>query len=94
MNSDLESMAAYYFWMVVVGVVVYMAILDKNVVDFIYLFFLGVWVQLKKYYYMVRLHPFWIMNPVGKYFMMRKYRKLAEEIKSNLETESEEVRTH
>ena len=43
---------------------------DENVAEFVNLFFLGVWVQLKKYYYMVKLHPFWIMNPVGKWWMM------------------------
>lgn len=90
MNSSFDSMTAYYFWMVVIGVVVYMAILDKNVLDFINLFFLGVWVQLRKYYYMVRLHPIWIMNPLGKYLMMRKYRKLAQEIMTNLEAQPEE----
>lgn len=84
-------MAAYYFWLFVFGLIVYAAILDKNVLDFVNLFFLGVWVQLKKYYYMVKLHPIWIMNPLGRYLMMRKYRKLAQEIMTNLEATDEEV---
>ena len=83
-------MTAYYFWMVVIGVVVYMAIMDRNVLDFINLFFLGVWVQLRKYYYMVRLHPFWIMNPLGKYLMMRKYRKMAEELMAEVQQQKED----
>jgi hypothetical protein len=29
---------------------------------------------------MVTMHPFWFMNPVGKWWMMRKYRKIAKEI--------------
>lgn len=78
-------MVAYYFWVLVFGAVIYMAILDRNVLEFVNLFFLGVWVQLRKYYYMVMLHPFWIMNPVGRWWMMRKYRKLAQEIMVNLE---------
>lgn len=82
---------AYYFWLIVGGAVVYMCIVDENVLEFVNLFFLGVWVQLKKYYYMVKLHPFWIMNPVGKYFMMRKYRKLAEELIVKIEEKNEEV---
>lgn len=84
-------MAAYYFWLLVFGAIVYMAILDKNVLEFISVFFLGVWVQLRKYYYMVKLHPIWIMNPLGRYLMMRKYRKLAQEIMTNLEAKDEEV---
>ena len=84
-------MAAYYFWLCVFGLIVYAAILDKNVLEFVNLFFLGVWVQLRKYYYMVKLHPIWIMNPLGRYLMMRKYRKLAQEIMTNLEATDEEV---
>lgn len=84
-------MAAYYFWLLVFGAIVYMAILDKNVLEFINVFFLGVCVQLRKYYYMVKLHPIWIMNPLGRYLMMRKYRKLAQEIMTNLEAKDEEV---
>ena len=81
---------AYYFWLIIGGAVVYMCIVDENVLEFVNLFFLGVWVQLKKYYYMVKLHPFWFMNPVGKYFMMRKYRKLAEELIVKIEEKNEE----
>ena len=83
-------MAAYYFWLILGGVVVYMCIVDENVLEFINLFFLGVWVQLKKYYYMAKLHPFWIMNPVGKWLMMRKYRKMAEELSQKIEARNEE----
>ena len=76
-NMDL---AIVYFWTFIFVVVLYMMAVDKNVAEFVPLFFLGVWVQLKKYYYMVLLHPFWIMNPIGRWWMMRKYRKLAESI--------------
>ena len=72
--------------------ILYMMIVDKNFAEFFYLFFMGVWVQLKKYYYMVKLHPFWIMNPIGKWWMMRKYRKMAEEMmKSIKETNTNET---
>ena len=81
---------AYYFWLIIGGAVVYMCIVDQNVLEFVNLFFLGVWVQLKKYYYMAKLHPFWIMNPVGKYLMMRKYRKMAEELIVKIEEKNEE----
>ena len=81
----------YLLWLTLFLVVLYMMTVDENVAEFVNLFFLGVWVQLKKYYYMVRLHPFWITNPIGKWMMMRKYRKLAQEIMTNLEATDEEV---
>ena len=70
----------YLLWAFLFGVIFFMMQEDENVAEFVNLFFLGVWVQLKKYYYMVKLHPFWIMNPVGKWWMMRKYRKMAEKM--------------
>lgn len=83
-------MTAYYFWLFVGGVAVYMMIVDKNVAEFINLFFLGVWVQLKKYYYMVKLHPFWFMNPIGKWWMTRKHNKMAEKMIAELEARQKE----
>lgn len=78
----------YLLWLTLFCVVMYMMTVDENVAEFVNLFFLGVWVQLRKYYYMVRLHPFWIMNPIGKWWMMRKYRKIAEEMMKSIETET------
>ena len=78
----------YLLWLTLFCVVLYMMTVDENVAEFVNLFFLGVWVQLKKYYYMVRLHPFWIMNPIGKWMMMRKYRKMAEQMMKSIETET------
>ena len=75
--------AVIYFWTIVFSVVVYMMIVDKNVAEFVPLFFMGVWVQLRKYYYMVVMHPFWFTNPIGRWWMMRKYRKLAQDILNN-----------
>lgn len=83
-------MTAYYFWLFVGGVAVYMMIVDKNVAEFINIFFLGVWVQLKKYYYMVKLHPFWIMNPIGRWRMKRKHDKMAEEMIAMFEARQKE----
>ena len=80
----------YLLWLTLFCAVLYMMTVDENVAEFVNLFFLGVWVQLKKYYYMVRLHPFWIMNPIGKWWMMRKYRKMAEEMMKSIQTETNE----
>ena len=66
--------------LVVFGFVAYFVATEESVAYFVDLFFQGVWVQLRKYYYMVTMHPFWFMNPVGRWWMMRKYRKIAKEI--------------
>ena len=80
----------YLLWLTLFCAVLYMMTVDKNVAEFVNLFFLGVWVQLKKYYYMVKLHPFWIMNPIGKWWMMRKYRKMAEEMMKSIKENQEQ----
>ena len=84
------SVVAYYFWLIFFGAVIYMMIVDKNVTEFVYLFAQGVVIQLRKYYLLVRLHPFWITNPVGKWWMMRKYRKMAEEMMLRVKENNEE----
>ena len=80
----------YLLWLTLFCAVLYMMTVDENVAEFINLFFMGVWVQLKKYYYMVKLHPFWIMNPIGKWWMMRKYRKMAEEMMKSIKENNPE----
>lgn len=79
-------MIAYYFWLFVIGIVVYMMIVDKNVYEFVNLFFLGVWIQLKKYYLMAILHP---RNPITNWIMERKMKKLADELMKEYGIEEE-----
>ena len=67
----------YLLWFALFAAVLYMMSVDENVAEFINLFFLGVWIQLKKYYYMAILHP---RNPITNWIMERKMRKLAEEL--------------
>ena len=73
-------MTTYYIWLALFGFVGYYVATDESVAEAVYIFFLGVWVQIRKYYYMVTMHPFWFTNPVGRWWMMRKYRKIAKDI--------------
>ena len=82
-------MTTYYIWLALFALVGYFIVTDESVAEAFHIFFLGVWVQLRKYYYMVTMHPFWFMNPVGKWWMMRKYRKIAKEIMKELGVEEE-----
>ncbi len=77
-------MTTYYIWLFLFGVVGYFVVTDESIAEFVNLFIMGVWVQLHTYYLLVRMHPFWIMNPIGRYFMNRKYRKMAEEMIAKL----------
>ena len=69
--------STYLLWFALFAAVMYMMAVDENVAEFVNLFFLGVWIQLKKYYYMAILHP---RNPITNWIMERKMRKLAEEL--------------
>ncbi|QIN97007.1 hypothetical protein [Synechococcus phage MA10] len=84
-------MSNYYIWLALFAFVGYYVATDEAVAEQFYVFFLGVWVQLRKYYYMVTMHPFWFMNPVGKWWMMRKYRKIAREIMKEQGIKDEEA---
>ena len=79
-------MVAYYFWMTVLGVRAYMMIVDKNVTEFVNLFFMGVWIQLRKYYWMAILHP---RNPITNWMMERRAKKMAKELMKEFGIEEE-----
>ena len=76
------------FWFLLFGYVGYHVVTNESDAEAVNLFFMGVWVQIRKYYYMVKLHPFWITNPIGQWWMMRKYRKMAEEIRKEFEVQN------
>ena len=56
----------------------YLVATDETIAEYFNLVVLTVWIKVRKAYLLVKLHPFWIMNPLGRYLMMRKYRKMAE----------------
>lgn len=68
-------------------VVAYFVATDESVAEYVNLIFMGAWVQIRKYYYMVTMHPFWIMNPIGRWWMMRKYRRMAEQMLKSIKTQ-------
>lgn len=68
---------SYLLWLSLFAAIAYMVAVDKNVAEFINLFFMGVGIQLRKYYYMVILHP---RNPITNWIMERKMKKLAKEM--------------
>lgn len=72
------------------GVIGYMVVIDSNVAEFVNLTLASIGVWFRKRYLMLKLHPFWIMNPVGKYLMMRKYRRMAEDMLQSIKETQEQ----
>jgi hypothetical protein len=69
-----------------------MMIIDQNVGDFIVILSRIFKNKFEKIYWMIRFHPAILTSPIGRWWMMRKYMKIAEEIKTNLETDNNEKR--
>ncbi len=72
-------------------VIAYFVATDESVAEYFNLIMLGAWVQIRKYYYMATLHPFWIMNPMARWLMMRKYRRMAEEMLKSIKSKETET---
>ena len=71
-------------------VLAYFVATDESVAEYVNLIIKGAWVQIQKYYLMARFHPFWYTNPVGKWWMMRKYRRMAKEMLDSIKAEEKE----
>ena len=71
-------------------VIGYMVVTDQNVAEFVNLVLQSIGLWFRKRYLLVKMHPFWIMNPVGKYFMMRKYRRMAEDMLQSVKETQEQ----
>jgi hypothetical protein len=55
-------------------------LVDKNVAEYILLIFKIIRVNFERLLWMIRFHPFWIRNPIGKWWAMRKYEKMIREL--------------
>jgi len=64
-------------WLGLFGLVVYFVLVDKNVAEYVNLIIEGSWIQLRKWYWMARLHP---KNPITNLIMEYKMKKLAKEL--------------
>lgn len=77
-------MIYYYTLFTVFAIILTMMIVDPNVSDYIYLVNKLVVSKLKRFYWMIRFHPFIFSNPVGKWWMMRKHMRTAEKLAQEL----------
>ncbi len=79
----------YYILFIIFTIVAAMMIIDQNVAIYITLIYKFLKVNVQKFFWIIRFHPIWIDNPIGKWWMMRKYertiRELAQEISKKQE---------
>lgn len=70
--------------------IAYFVATDESVAEYVNLIVAGVWVQIRKQYYLVTMHPFWFMNPMSRWLMMRKYRRMAADMLKSIKTKETE----
>ena len=73
-------MLNYYLWFIPFAIIFYMMLVDKNVAEYILLIFKLIQVNFERTLWMIRFHPFWIRNPIGKWWYARKYEKMIREL--------------
>ena len=74
-------MSTYYYTLFITfTVVAVMMIADQNVGDYLLLIFKIIKLNFERMIWSIRFHPFWISNPIGKWWMMRKYMKTVEQL--------------
>lgn len=61
-------------------IILMMIIVDQNVEDYIILIFKIFKINFQKTIWSIRFHPFWVRNPIGKWWTMRKYMRTVEQL--------------
>lgn len=75
-------MTTYYILCLIVGIILYMAAVDQNVLDYIILQSKIIKVTLERFLWMIRFHP---QNPITNLIMKFKYDKIAKELQKEFE---------
>jgi len=77
-------MIYYYTLFTIFSIVVTMMIVDPNVGDYIFLLSKLTKSKAERLYWMIRFHPAILTSPIGRWWMMRKYMRTAEELAQEL----------
>lgn len=78
-------MSTYYYTLFITfTVVAVMMIADQNVGDYLLLVFKIIKLNFERMMWVIRFHPFWISNPIGKWWMMKKYMRTVEQLAQEL----------
>jgi hypothetical protein len=77
-------MIYYYTLFTVFAIVLTMMVVDPNVSDYIVLSSKLIKNKIERIFWMMRFHPVILSSPIGKWWMMRKYMRTAEELAQEL----------
>lgn len=78
-------MTPYYLLCLFLGIILYMAAVDQNVLDYITIQLNIAKVTFERFIWMVRFHP---RNPITNLIMKFKYDKIARELQKELENKN------
>lgn len=74
-------MSTYYYTLFIAfTVIAVMMIIDQNVGDYLLLVFKIIKLNFERMIWIIRFHPLWISNPIGKWWMLRKYMRTIEQL--------------
>lgn len=77
-------MTSITFWLVLFSIAAYLVITDQKFSIQFYIFFKYLGVEIQRRMMIIQYHPFWIKNPIGQWFMMRKYQKIVSQLEKEL----------
>jgi len=69
-------MIYYYSLFTIFAIIVTMMIVDQNVGDYIVILTKLFKINIERFIWRIRFHPFWFTNPIAQRLMMRKYEKM------------------
>lgn len=79
-------MTYYYFWFTVFAIIIYFVVTDPNSIKYIYLIYKNSEIQIRKVIWWIKNNP---RNPIVKFYMNKKYEKLAKELMKEMENKNE-----
>lgn len=77
-------MIYYYSLFTIFSVIVVMMATDPNVSEYIILLSKLTKNQAERVYWKMRFHPMWFSSPIGRWWMMRKHMRTAEQLAQEL----------
>lgn len=83
-------MIYYYSIFTIFAIVLTMMVIDPNVSDYVVLVSKIAKTNLERMFWMIRFHPVILSSPIGKWWMMRKYMRTAEQLAQELSKKNQD----
>jgi len=72
-----------WLWFSTFAIILYVTMVDRNVSDYIVLQAKLVWINIRRYYYIIQLHP---NNKISRWFFERRINNLIKSVEKEHET--------